>query len=419
MHDLTTGVTTLVSVGADGSAGNGTSAAPAFSPDGNAITFWTDATNVLPVGAGGLVERDLVAGSTTLLVQGGGGAPVYALSGAVVLFSAYSPPVGTPDEYPPAGVFSVNRASGAVELLSPLVVSSITPGQPAFEVSPDSTDVLFTSSRADAGIPDGNGPPGSHDGDDVFVVDLQAGTTTPISVNAARTGTGDGPSFGPAWNADGSQVAFASRASDLDPAAGQVAGSLEEQVYVRDLVAGTTRLASVRATGAQRADGFASGPRFLADGRVAFLSNSTDLDDLDDDQSSVDVFVARQSGADLAVTLTDAPDPVAGGGTLTYTVTVENRGPDEADDLTVALLLPADVVYTNSSPSAASCAPAPTNPAVVTCVIGSLAVGASLAVEISGSVAAPVGAELSAVAVATSPAVDPTGNAVQATTTVD
>ena len=129
VHDLTTGVTTLVSVGADGSAGNGTSVAPAFSPDGNAITFWTDATNVLPVGAGGLVERDLVAGSTTLLVQGGGGAPVYALSGAVVLFSAYSPPVGTPDEYPPAGVFSVDRASGAVELLSPLVVSSITPGR--------------------------------------------------------------------------------------------------------------------------------------------------------------------------------------------------------------------------------------------------------------------------------------------------
>ena len=34
--------------------------------------------------------------------------------------------------------------------------------------------------------------------------------------------------------------------------------------------------------------------------------------------------------ADLSVTLADAPDPVAAGGTLTYTVGVVNGGPSAA-----------------------------------------------------------------------------------------
>ncbi len=49
--------------------------------------------------------------------------------------------------------------------------------------------------------------------------------------------------------------------------------------------------------------------------------------------------------ADLAVTLSDAPDPAAAGQLLSYTISVENLGPDAASGVTVADTLPAGGVY--------------------------------------------------------------------------
>ena len=43
--------------------------------------------------------------------------------------------------------------------------------------------------------------------------------------------------------------------------------------------------------------------------------------------------------ADLAVTLTDMPDPVRRGRELTYTATVHNDGPDNAQDVALTLKL--------------------------------------------------------------------------------
>ncbi len=59
---------------------------------------------------------------------------------------------------------------------------------------------------------------------------------------------------------------------------------------------------------------------------------------------------------DLGVTLTDAPDPVAVGANLTYTVTVTNGGPAAATMVTVTNLLPASVTFVSATPSQGMCA---------------------------------------------------------------
>src|SRR5207244_3565798 len=58
--------------------------------------------------------------------------------------------------------------------------------------------------------------------------------------------------------------------------------------------------------------------------------------------------------ADLAVTMAvdDATPNV--GGTLTYTVTLRNNGPDAAGGITVTDLLPAGLTYASSAPSQGS-----------------------------------------------------------------
>lgn len=79
------------------------------------------------------------------------------------------------------------------------------------------------------------------------------------------------------------------------------------------------------------------------------------------------------STADLSIALTDAPDPVAAGTTLTYTLTVRNHAPhNTAYAASARLDLPGDVTFESAS---AGC----TNTAgVVTCALGSLAPGAQV-----------------------------------------
>ncbi|WP_437736791.1 CARDB domain-containing protein [Sorangium sp. So ce1335] len=54
-------------------------------------------------------------------------------------------------------------------------------------------------------------------------------------------------------------------------------------------------------------------------------------------------------GADLAVTLTDAPDPVAPGAQLTTTITVANEGPGDATDVEVTSVLPVGATFVGAT----------------------------------------------------------------------
>ena len=71
--------------------------------------------------------------------------------------------------------------------------------------------------------------------------------------------------------------------------------------------------------------------------------------------------------ADLAVTKTDSPDPVAVGQQLTYTVGVSNAGPSSATGITVTDTLPAGVTFNSATPSQGSCSQ---SAGTVTCSLG-------------------------------------------------
>jgi len=134
-------------------------------------------------------------------------------------------------------------------------------------LSADGTKLAFVSEARNFGLPDTNGA------SDVFVRDLATGQITLVSVNRLGTNSGNGMSDNPIISADGTKVAFTSYATNLQ--AVPVTG--DRHIYVRDLVAGTTTLASVDASGATGGQGYSgigAGFDFSADGtKVAFVSD--------------------------------------------------------------------------------------------------------------------------------------------------
>ena len=92
--------------------------------------------------------------------------------------------------------------------------------------------------------------------------------------------------------------------------------------------------------------------------------------------------------ADLSITKTDSPDPVASEGTITYTIGVTNGGPDPASAVKVVDTLPAGVTFLSASGTDWNCANAS---GTVTCqrTAGNLDPG--VAPSITLQVTAPVG----------------------------
>lgn len=84
--------------------------------------------------------------------------------------------------------------------------------------------------------------------------------------------------------------------------------------------------------------------------------------------------------ADVALTMTDSPDPVAVGGTLTYTLTAANLGPALATNLVLVDTLPAGVTFVSAIASQGSCTEAA---GVVTCALGDVAPGATATVTLA------------------------------------
>jgi uncharacterized repeat protein (TIGR01451 family) len=78
------------------------------------------------------------------------------------------------------------------------------------------------------------------------------------------------------------------------------------------------------------------------------------------------------SGTDLSLAKIDSPDPVALGGTLTYTLTVSNAGPSTACQATVTDTLPAGVSFVSASGTGWICSEAS---GVVSCTTTSIAPG--------------------------------------------
>lgn len=241
VRDLETESTVLVSraSGATGPGGDRGSAGASISNDGRYVAFASSANNLSGEDRDGIRDifvRDLATATTTLVSRADG------VSGAA----------GERD------------SAGA-------------------SISGDGRYVAF-SSRAD-GLSSGD-TAGSMD---VFVRDLQAGTTTFVSRESGLSGAGgDESSYQPTLSADGGHVAFTSSAKNLST----VDMRRFDGVFVRDIRLGTTTYVS-RASGAAgaAADSGSERPSISGDGRyVAFESFAANLtgDNLD---RFTDVFV--------------------------------------------------------------------------------------------------------------------------------
>jgi Tol biopolymer transport system component len=141
---------------------------------------------------------------------------------------------------------------------------------------------FLTFTTADDGfvVPDTNGF-----FEDAWLVDRATGRYHLVGVNDAGQQGDDNTVAGPVSN-DGRFVALVSRSTNLGGPA-----NLQENVYVRDLAAGTTRLVSVGDDGAE-GDLDSIDPAMTPDGRaIAFASRSSTFVPETQDFFGYDIFV--------------------------------------------------------------------------------------------------------------------------------
>ncbi len=81
-------------------------------------------------------------------------------------------------------------------------------------------------------------------------------------------------------------------------------------------------------------------------------------------------------GTDLSIVKTDLPDPIPLGGTLTYTLSVINNGPDAATGVVVTDTLPAGATFLSAT------SPCTETSGTVTCSLGSLTSGSQVTLNI-------------------------------------
>jgi Tol biopolymer transport system component len=291
-----------VSVGPGGEEANGPSSQPDLSADGRYVVFTSAASNLVPGDTNGVPDvflRDIDAGTTTRLSVSSAGAqgnarsssPAIAGDASTVAFESAASNLVRRDRNNAADVFV--RQIAAHRTLRVSVDSSEREqdrGIPApFTASPDISDdgaiVVFDSDAT-------NLTPGdTNEHTDLFRRDIPHGRTTLVSASS-RNVQANNDSFSPALSPDGRVMAFESFATNLAPG-----DAPREDVFVRDLLHGSTTVATVPDAGGGRAPELV--PQLLqraslsGDGRaVAFVSTAPNLVP-GDTNGHADVFVRR------------------------------------------------------------------------------------------------------------------------------
>ena len=304
VHDRLTATTTRVSVATGGAQANGSSFTPAISADGRFVAFASDATNLAAGDTNGVSDifvADRQAGTTTrvsvntngLQANGGSYAPAISADGQFVAFDSDASNLVAGDTNGFSDVIIRDRQAGTTTLVS--VRSGGLQGNGnsySPSISANGQLVAFDSAAPDLVSNDTNGTW------DVFVWNRLTGTTTRISVSDAG-GQGSGASWGRSISADGRFVSFNSTASNL--VSGDTNATWD--VFLRDLQAGTTRRVSIGPTSSDgQANGASYGPSLSGDGRlIVFTSLATFLVSGDTNGTS-DIFV-RDTGEPGAPTV--------------------------------------------------------------------------------------------------------------------
>jgi uncharacterized repeat protein (TIGR01451 family) len=144
-------------------------------------------------------------------------------------------------------------------------------------------------------------------------------------------------------------------------------------------------------------------------GGATFSTNLPTQGPIMTDRDDEDGFVVKIGNAfvDLSVAVSAAPEPVRSESNLTYTITVQNAGPDAAGNVAVMFVVPAGTTFVSADVPGGSCTtPTPGGTGTVTCTIPSLASGATATATVVVNVTAPAGSNVDATASVTSTAVD-------------
>ncbi len=247
VFDRQSGQVSRVSMGWDGSEGNGDSRTPSISGDGRYVAFRSGATN--------LVSESMDVSKF---------------------------------------IYVCDRLTGDNQLVSVTWEGAEENGGSWYpHISADGRHVAFISNSTNLVAFDDNGS------NDAFMRDLDLGVTTMIGVDTdGEAGNSNTGGFG--ISADGRYAGIFSNATDLLPPGEDT--NAAQDAFVRDLDLQVTERVSVSSSGAQ-ADG-GSGPATLdSTGRyVAFHSESSNLVD-GDDNVATDIF-GRDRATDITTLLT-------------------------------------------------------------------------------------------------------------------
>lgn len=294
------GVTQRVSVSSDGVEGNDNSAilsGVAISGDGRFVGFDSNATNLISGGnlSSNIFVHDRQTGTTEIVSVSSSGRqgeglssfPDLSADGRFVAFDSDAANLARGDKNGITDVFRHDRVTGETVLVS--VTSAEQQGSASSHAPAISADGRFVVFHANSSLV----PEDTNQNTDVYVRDVQAGTTALVSV-ALDGSAGNGTSFIQDISGDGRFVAFVSDATNL---VGNDADGTTANVFVRDLAAGTTELASVGSDGTQAEVGFFDSPSISADGNFIAFSTFTALVPEDTQPFSLDIYLRdRQAG---------------------------------------------------------------------------------------------------------------------------
>jgi Tol biopolymer transport system component len=233
--------------------GGGDSHSPVFSADGRYVLFASAANNLVAADSNtpytaqsparlNVYLRDRTNGVTQMISLNlagtgggnGGSLPVgISSNGQYALFESDASDLVEGDTNDVADIFLRDTVNNQTLHVNASTNGGFANGQSRQSVmTPDARYVAFASTA-------NNLVPGDTNGlRDIFVRDLQSGTTVLASPGAKTSGSSDGPLITP----DGRYVAFLSSAANLVPGVPQ-----KSEVYVRDLVGGTTSVVSTNA----------------------------------------------------------------------------------------------------------------------------------------------------------------------------
>ncbi len=273
--DVAPSDTVLVSAASNGTPGNGPADRPQISGSGRFVTFDSSATNLVPgVTTPGrrIYRKDLVSGVVQVVSTSDDDQPTAEWSslswpddtGRLVGFVSDAIDL-TDVRTTTRSVYLRNLGTGTTELISIGIDGRAADG-PSSRVMLSSTGryVAFSSFGTNLTAAGGNGE------EQVYVRDRVTGTTRLISVGTGG-GLGDARSYRGMVSADGRYVAFASFAGDLVPDDGSPRA---ENIFLRDMVAGTTRRISNLPSGENGPNG-GSRPYLTPDG-ASIIFNSLD-----------------------------------------------------------------------------------------------------------------------------------------------